>query len=176
MDLYMQWAGRQLQGLLPDSSVDFLQQQVLHPDAPLQILKGHVIAAGEAAIAVAWPVVAPAVDRLMTAIYASPDVVFVATFLLLLVAVVQILNFTRRVLMFLTRLVFYMALWSGLAAVAAIVWRRGLEASVADAVAIGSAVAGYAAGVRDIFLREYAKYDAQEKARAGAAAGGGRRW
>ncbi|KAK3693952.1 hypothetical protein B0T22DRAFT_476751 [Podospora appendiculata] len=176
MDLYTQWASRQLQGLLPDSSVDFLQQHVLHPDASLQILKGHVIAAGEAAFAVAWPLVAPTFERVMAAIYASPDVVFVATFLLLLVAVVQILNFTRRVLMFLTRLVFYMALWAGLAAVAAIVWKRGLEASVGDAVRIGSTVVGYAAGVRDIFLREYAKYDAQEKARAGATAGAGRRW
>ncbi|OAA67539.1 hypothetical protein ISF_03715 [Cordyceps fumosorosea ARSEF 2679] len=52
--------------------------------------------------------------------------------------------------------------WAAVAALAAWAWHRGPAESARDLVAAGGRLAGYAAVVRDIWLREYRRYEEQE--------------
>jgi hypothetical protein len=123
------------------------------------------------------PVLGPVLDRLTRALYSSPDIVVLGFFCLVLVLVFQIMSWLRRALMFWTRIAFRMAFYAGLAAVAASVWQRGLEASWSDAVAIGGALFKYGGWVKDIWMNEYRKYEEQGQkgsGYSGAQAGGWR--
>ncbi|KAK3330418.1 hypothetical protein B0H66DRAFT_611936 [Apodospora peruviana] len=170
MDLPVQWALGLVHGLLPSTTIEFINQNILAPSSPVQSLRRTAVATASSASRQMWPVVAPLADRLMQALYASPDIVVLIVFLFILLVAVQILNWTRRVMMCLTVLAFRLAFYAGLVALAAAVWQRGLEASVRDAVVVGSKLYGYAMGLKDVFVREYQRYEAQQ---AQAAAGGG---
>ena len=113
-----------------------------------------------------WPILGPVLDRLTQALHDSPDVVVLGFFLMVLLLVVQILSWISRALMFWTRLAFRVLFWSGVAAAAAIVWQRGIATTAADLVTVGGWVLGYAVIVKDIWVREYQKYEAQAKAHA----------
>lgn len=107
------------------------------------------------------PILGPVLDRLTQALYSSPDIVVLGFFCLILLLVFQILAWLRRALVFWTRLAFRMAFYAGLVALAASVWQRGLEASWSDAVAIGGTVLKYGGWVKDIWMKEYRKYEEQ---------------
>lgn len=110
------------------------------------------------------PAVQPLFDRAVQTLYNSPDVVLVLVFLIIAIIMMQILSMLRRLLMFAARLTFLLMFWSGVAAVVAIIWRRGPEASMRDAMAVSAKVMGYASGIKDVFLREYERYEAQATA------------
>lgn len=107
------------------------------------------------------PVFGPVLDRLTQALYNSPDIVVLGFFCLILLLVFQILSWLRRALVFWTRLACRMAFYAGLVALAASVWQRGLEASWADALAIGGTLLKYGSWVKDIWMKEYRKYEEQ---------------
>lgn len=113
------------------------------------------------------PILGPVFDRLTQALYGSPDIVVLGFFCLILVLVFQILSWLRRALVFWTRIAFRMAFYAGLAALAASVWQRGLEASWSDAVAIGATLLKYGGWVNDIWMNEYRKYEEQGQKRGG---------
>lgn len=122
----------------------------------------------EAFISTLIPILQPLVERLTAYIYASPDVVILAGVLLLLVMVLQVLSWMRRVLMFFTRLAFTLVFWAGMAAVASWVYRRGVEQSARDATFWLSRASGYGLGIWNFFMTEWQRYEAQDKARGHA--------
>lgn len=123
-----------------------------------------------------WPVLGPALDRLTRALHDSPDLVVLGFFVLVLVFVVQLLSWLSRAMLFWTRLALRVLFWSAVAAVAAVVWQRGIGRTVGDVVDVGGKLVGYAVVVKDIWVREYHKYDAQAKGRGppGSKFGSGR--
>ncbi|KAI1825954.1 hypothetical protein F4861DRAFT_537547 [Xylaria intraflava] len=163
------WIISVLQGILPDQTLQLLQDHVLHPSSTLRTLSAHALAAMQQVASILQPVVSPLVDRAVRALQDSPDVVFFGFVLAIFFTVFQLLIWVQRTISFFTRLAFRAVLWTliGLALMA--VWQRGPEAVARDVVVVVSKLAGYAAVVKDIWLSEYQKYDAQT--RAGGATG-----
>ena len=75
-------------------------------------------------------------------------------------------------MLFWMRLAFRLAGWSLVVLLLAAAWQRGLEQSAQDVFAVAMRVVGYAAVVRDVWVREYERY--QEQERVGGARGRGR--
>ncbi len=109
----------------------------------------------------AYPLVERTVDRVTLALYNSPDVVVLVFILVSLAFVLQMLIWFKRILAWWTKLTFRLLFWACVAGLMAMVWQRGLEASLRDAVVIGGKVAGYAVVLKDIWVREYRRYEAQ---------------
>lgn len=145
--------------LLPPSSLDFLQSYVLHPDSPFQSIRRALAAT----LAGLYPFVVLAADRITQAALNSPDIVLVVALLGIIIISIQILNWTRRVVVSLTRLVFNLVFYAVIVAILAFMYQRGLEASIRDAFVIGGRIWGYAQGVKDVFLREYERYVEEER-------------
>ncbi len=116
--------------------------------------------------------VEPAVDRVTLALYNSPDIVVLVFVVLVIALTIQVLAWVRRIMMWWTRLAFRVVFWTFVIGLIAAVWERGLEASLRDAIVIASKIAGYAAAVKDIWMREYQKYDAQSRAGSSPKLGG----
>ncbi|KAK3365296.1 hypothetical protein B0T24DRAFT_431358 [Lasiosphaeria ovina] len=163
MDLPVQMALGLIKGVLPDSAVQFIQENLLDPASPAQAVKREASGALWAIGASVLPVVAPLVDRATAALSSSPDMVVAAAFLVVVLVVYQVLSLVRRVMMFWTRLAVRAVMWAGVAALLAMAWQRGIEASVRDAVVILSKVAGFGGGVANYFIQEYQRYDAQQR-------------
>jgi hypothetical protein len=117
------------------------------------------------------PVVSPIIERAVRSLQDSPDVVFFGFLLAVLFAAFQILIWVQRTISFFTRLAFRAVLWTCIGLALMAVWQRGPEAVARDVVVVVSKLIGYAAVVKDIWLSEYQKYDAQTRAGAGAGAG-----
>ncbi|KAK1781091.1 hypothetical protein QBC45DRAFT_77595 [Copromyces sp. CBS 386.78] len=167
-NLPIEWALQLLTGVLPDPYLSLARQHLLSPDSTLQSFKRHIMSTVEAFISTLIPILQPLVERLTAYIYASPDVVILAGVLLLLVMVLQVLSWMRRVLMFFTRLAFTLVFWAGMAAVASWVYRRGVEQSASDAMFWASRASGYGLGIWNFFMTEWQRYEAQDKARGHA--------
>lgn len=54
-----------------------------------------------------------------------------------------------------------MTFYAGLVGLAASVWQRGLEASWADAMSIAGLVVRYGGWLKDVWVREYRRYEEQ---------------
>lgn len=117
------------------------------------------------------PVVSPIAERGMRALQDSPDVVFFGFLLALFFMAFQILIWVQRTISFFTRLAFRAVLWMCIGLALMAVWQRGPEAVAGDLVVVARKLVGYATIVKDIWLSEYQKYDAQTRAGAGAGAG-----
>ncbi|EAA36196.3 hypothetical protein GE21DRAFT_850 [Neurospora crassa] len=167
-NLPIEWALQLLTGVLPDPYLSLARQHLLSPDSAIQSLKRHIMSTIEAFISTLIPIMQPLVERLTAYIYASPDVVILAGVLLLLVMVLQVLSWMRRVLMFFTRLAFTLVFWAGMAAVASWVYRRGVEQSARDATFWLGRASGYGLGIWNFFMTEWQRYEAQDKARGHA--------
>lgn len=133
-----------------------------------------------ASLAALWPIVALALDRIAQKLLNSPDIVLLLFILILLLVTIQILNFTRRVVVSLTRFAFNLVFYAGVVGLVAFMYQRGLEASVRDSIVFGARLWGYAVGVKDVFLREWERYSEEEKMRVrtgtGTGGGGARGW
>jgi hypothetical protein len=115
----------------------------------------------------AYPFLEPLLDRVARALNNSPDFVVLIFVLIVAAIVLQLLVWVRRVIMWWTNLAFRLVFWLCLGLFISMVWQRGFEASLRDAVVIGGKIMGYAAVVKDIWLREYRKYEAQTRAGGG---------
>ncbi|KAK0612999.1 hypothetical protein B0T17DRAFT_602597 [Bombardia bombarda] len=168
MDIPARWALGLLQGLLPPPAQAFITTHILSPSSPVQMVKRQALAATEAAWSVTKPLlVTPVINGATRAMYASPDIA-VAVFLLgVMLAMVWVLNLVRRAMVSLTRLVLRLAFYSGLAALGAVMWQRGFETSMQDALVVGGKLFGWAAALKEVFVSEYRRYASLENARAG---------
>ncbi|ATY60786.1 hypothetical protein A9K55_006609 [Cordyceps militaris] len=166
-----------INSLLPADTAALVHHHVLRADAPLQVYFAAARASVTRSAGAVTPYVAPLVERLLAWTHDSALGGLLVP-LTILVAAVVVMNWIRRVLLWWTRLALRAVLWATLAALAAWVWQRGLQASVRDVVVVAGKVAGYAAVVREIWWREYRRYEDQQNAggrRAATAAGGAHR-
>ncbi|KAI1436114.1 hypothetical protein GGR50DRAFT_256428 [Xylaria sp. CBS 124048] len=158
------WAISLLQGVLPDQTLQLLQDHVFHPSSTFRTVSGQALLVMQRAALMLQPVVSPLADRVVRALQDSPDIVIFGCLLAGFFAAFQVLIWIQRTISFFTRLAFRAVLWTliGLALMAA--WQRGPEAVAADVISVVGRLAGYAAVVKDIWLNEYQKYDAQTRA------------
>lgn len=152
---------------LPETVLQILHEHVLRPDARIRVVKQHTLNALHAATGAMWPVLGPVLDRLVQALHDSPDLVVLGFFLVVLLIVLQMLSWISRAMMFWTRLAFRLLFWSAVVAAVAVVWQRGIGTTIGDVVNIGGKLMGYAVIVKDIWVREYQKYEAQAKSHGG---------
>jgi hypothetical protein len=152
-----------LQGVLPEPIVDFLNEHVFNPDAPLQIFKQNVLSAANQAFLLVYPLAAPLIDRVLVFLDESPEMVSLAVIAVLTVVMIVILNWVRRIMLFWTRLAFRMVFLAMMVAFASALYQRGFMNSTRDAVVLVSKVAGYMAAMKDVWISEYQRYDAQAK-------------
>ncbi|KAI1081764.1 hypothetical protein F5B20DRAFT_57052 [Whalleya microplaca] len=163
MDTGDTWIVDALQGILPEQTLQLLHDHVLDPQGPFQVLKRHLVALFQRALSLLRPLVYPLVERGMQALQDSPDLVVLAFLLTAMVLVLQAIMWVHRTMMFFTRLAVRLVGWAIVAGIVAVIWQRGPEATIRDVVVFVSKVAGYGAVVKDIWLSEYQKYDAQTK-------------
>ncbi|KAI0398515.1 hypothetical protein F5Y17DRAFT_454082 [Xylariaceae sp. FL0594] len=172
MDIDNTWVVTALSGILPEQTFQILHDHVLHPSSTVRTVSSQAVLALQRAAAALQPVAAPVIDRGMRMLHDSPDIVFFGFLLTLLFLAFQVVMWVQRTISFFTRLAFRAVFWAfvGLALMA--VWQRGPEAVARDLFVIGSRLVGYATVVKDIWLNEYQKYDAQT--RTGSASSGSR--
>ena len=77
-------------------------------------------------------------------------------------------------MLFWMRLAFRLLGWSLVILLLATAWQRGLEQSAQDVFAAAMRVMGYAAVVRDVWVREYERYQEQERMSGARGTGRGR--
>ncbi|KAI0815386.1 hypothetical protein GGR55DRAFT_628684 [Xylaria sp. FL0064] len=171
------WIINALQGILPEQTLQLLHDHVLHPSSTLRTISSQILLTTRQAALFLQPLIAPLLDRGMRLIEDSPDFVFIGLVLTLLFMAFQVLLWVQRTISFFTRLAFRAVLWMVIGLVLMAIWNRGPEAFIADLVLIARRLVVYAAMVKDIWISEYQKYDAQTRAGAGGpggAFGGGR--
>ncbi|KAK7907909.1 hypothetical protein PG985_015212 [Apiospora marii] len=158
------WVLDLLEGVgLPESTIQLLQDNVLHPQTPFQVIGRSVVQRVQQAFQMAVPVVQPLVNRALTALNDSPDIVIVGALLVFIVAALQFLFWVQRVVLFWTRMTMRLIFYAILAGALAVVWQRGPEAAIRDIVIFVSKIAGYATLLKNFWLSEYERYDAQTK-------------
>ncbi|KAI1412143.1 hypothetical protein F5Y13DRAFT_47757 [Hypoxylon sp. FL1857] len=152
-----------LQGILPEQTLELLQDHLQNPQTVLQTLWRQTVLVTNKLSEILSPLFAPILARALQALHDSPDIVVLGFVLAAFVLVIQLIAWVHRTMMYVTRLAFRMLGWALVFALLAFVWRRGPEATIRDIVVFVSKLAGYATLVKDIWLSEYKKFDAQTK-------------
>ncbi|KAI1142172.1 hypothetical protein F5Y05DRAFT_216723 [Hypoxylon sp. FL0543] len=160
-----------LQGILPEQTLELLQDHLQNPQTLLQSVWRQTVLVTNKLSIILSPLFAPLFARALQALNDSPDIVVLGFVLAAFFLVIQLIAWVHRTMMYMTRLAFRMLGWAFVIALLAIVWRRGPEATIRDIVVFVSKLAGYATLVKDIWLSEYKKFDAQTKRGGGATAG-----
>lgn len=150
-----------LASILPPETVKYLQTYVLAPDSPGQLLLHRAGRAASGAASAAAPHVTPWVDALLGTMADNQGATGLVVALAVVTAVVVVMNWLRRLVMWWTRLAARIALWAVVALVVAAAWERGLARTTRDLVIASSTLAGYLASLRDVWVREYNHYDSQ---------------
>lgn len=143
--------------------MQLLNEHVLSPNTPLQLAYRQASALVGAAWKSVYPALEPLVERTVVAIQNSPDVVVLGFVLTVLVVAVQVMFAIQRTMMWMTRLALRAVGWAVVVALLAVLWRRGPEATIRDVVVLVSKVVGYATAVKEIWVSEYNRYDAQTR-------------
>ncbi|KAH9908738.1 hypothetical protein F4778DRAFT_718537 [Xylariomycetidae sp. FL2044] len=172
------WLLDALQGILPEqyhAHLAYLEPHLAHLATPLSIL--HTIRQQLSSLlsqihVVLYPLAAPLLSRAVSALYEAPDLVVLGFLLMLFVLALQAVMFVHRTMLYVTRLAFRMVFWAAVVAGLAVVWQRGPEKTARDVVVVVSKLAGFAAVIKDIWLSEYRKYDAQGRGSGGSSAAG----
>ncbi|KAI0204770.1 hypothetical protein F4808DRAFT_456517 [Astrocystis sublimbata] len=164
------WVINALQGILPDQMLQFLYDHVLHPTSTLRTAYSHLLYGLQRLAQSLQPVVSPLAERAVGVLQDSPDIVFLGVLLAIIFVAFQFMLWVQRTISFFTRLALRAVLWMLVGLVIMAAWQRGPEAVAADAVVVVRRLVVYATMVKDIWLSEYQKYDAQT--RAGSGAGG----
>jgi hypothetical protein len=148
-----------LQNLFSASTIDAVHEHVTHPSSVLLLLKRQALSS----LAMVSPLFQPAIDAASRFAYEQPAAVAVASFVAILALVFVVLNWVRRVVMWWARITARLAFIALAVAVASGVYQRGIMACARDAVVVGAKIVGYLAVVKDVFLAEYERYDAQSR-------------
>ncbi|GAO17805.1 uncharacterized protein UV8b_02096 [Ustilaginoidea virens] len=157
-------SSRLLMELLPPHVATFAQQHLLNPRAPFQIYSQKAVSQLHVFLASLVPHVQPLLDRVAAAMVENQGVTGFVTLVLLMTAVVVVMNWIRRLVLWWTRLVMRVVFWTVVAAVLAWVWNRGVMESARDAVVLGAKVVGYLAVLKDFWMAEYKRYEASGSA------------
>lgn len=166
------------EALLSQQTRTLLNQHVLNPSSPLQTLRRQFADLLSTLYnEIMAPFLRPVLDRLAQALNNSPDLVILAFAVVVFVLALQVLLWVRRVVAWFTAMVLRLVFWSLVVAVAAAVWQRGPDKAAKDLAAFVGVVTGYGGLLyrytRDVWLREYERYEAQQSSGPAAAAGQG---
>ncbi|KOS19371.1 hypothetical protein ESCO_000959 [Escovopsis weberi] len=148
-----------LSSFLPPDLVALVEKNMLRPNSPGQVLYRHSALVLRRGCDAAVPLLRPVLDRALLVLAAHQSYVDAAVPLLLLVAVVMVMNWMRRLAVWCARLVLRATLWACVVALGAWVYRRGVLESARDAAVVGGKVAGYVAVLRDVWVDEYRRYE-----------------
>lgn len=151
-----------LSALLPADFVDSIRAHVLHPRAPPQVLGRAFLAHAQNLLSAAYPVVQPLLERLLAAMAENQGLVGVMASLLVLGLLLVVLNWMRRLLLWWTRLTLRVFTYCAVAVFGFWVYDRGLLVSARDVAVVGGKVVGYLAVLRDVWVDEYNRYEAQQ--------------
>ncbi|KFH48092.1 hypothetical protein ACRE_010520 [Hapsidospora chrysogenum ATCC 11550] len=160
-----------LSALLPPEMVDYLYTHVLHPSSPVQSFLRSASLWIQHAVSAAIPIVGPLLDRLLDAMSEHQGATGLVVALAVVTAVVVIMNWVRRLVMWWTRLVARLTFWTVVVLVVAAVWQRGLMITARDLVVFASKILGYLAALRDVWVDEYNHYESQQRTGASGARG-----
>lgn len=157
-----------LGALLPAELNDFIQAHVLHPHSVVQ----HAVRQANVVLNNIYktmiPVIEPFFDRLLDAINENQGTTGLLLVVAVITAVLVVMNWIRRIMMWWTRMVAKLSFYAILALLLAAVWQRGLTTTARDLVVFGSKLAGYGAALKDVWMEEYDRYESQS---AGTGAG-----
>ncbi|TWU77114.1 hypothetical protein ED733_008244 [Metarhizium rileyi] len=175
MEASLTW--RLLTELLPPDLALSVRTHLLNPGAPFQVYKHAALAQVQTWLASLAPVAQPVVDKALALAVENQGVTGIVALLCLLTAVVVVMNWVRRLILWWTRLVMRVVFWSVVVVVLAWVLRRGVAESVMDAVVFGGKVVGYLSVLKDFWWQEYERYEAREgtSRHGGAGRASGRR-
>ncbi|KAG6016484.1 hypothetical protein E4U41_004428 [Claviceps citrina] len=151
---------RLLTELLPPDLAASVRQHLLNPRAPLQTYKRAATWQLQRALASLQPHLQPVLDRILALAVDNQGVMGVVVLLTLLTGAVVVMNWVRRLVMWWTRLAMRAVLWAGLVLALAWLWNRGVWESVRDGAVVGGKVVGYLAVLRDFWVQEYERYEA----------------
>ncbi|RGP61227.1 hypothetical protein FSPOR_10212 [Fusarium sporotrichioides] len=151
-----------LTALLPPELAETVQKHILHPRSPVQIVARNVLVQVQKVIDTVTPILEPILDRVLILLAENQGLVGVIASLLVLATVVIILNWIRRLLMWWTRMAMRIVTWAFMFALAAWIWERGVFESARDMTVIGARIVGYLAVIKDVWLQEYDRYEAQQ--------------
>jgi hypothetical protein len=151
-----------LTALLPPELAESVQKHILHPRSPVQILARNVLAQAQNILDTVAPILEPIFDRVMILLAENQGLVGVIASLVVLATVVIILNWIRRLLMWWTRMAMRIVTWAFMFALAAWIWERGVFESARDMTVIGAKIVGYLTVIKDVWLQEYDRYEAQQ--------------
>ncbi|KAI5868671.1 hypothetical protein GGS23DRAFT_592430 [Durotheca rogersii] len=164
------WIVDALEGILPPQALTLVRDHIQHPQLILPSLWEQTSKLTHTVAASLSPLLSPLLARAVRALHDSPDLVVLAFLLAVFVLALQIVSWIHRAALLAARLAFRAAAWALLAALVAVVWRRGPEATARDLAVLVGRLAGYAALVRDIWWSEYQRFDAQTRRSAAAGA------
>ncbi|KAJ4137761.1 hypothetical protein NW768_003351 [Fusarium equiseti] len=151
-----------LTALLPPELADSVQKHILHPSSPVQIVAHNVLVQAQNLLDTVAPILEPIFDRVMILLAENQGLVGVIASLVVLATVVIILNWIRRLLMWWTRMAMRIVTWAFLFAIAAWIYERGVFESARDMTVMGAKIVGYLTVIKDVWLQEYDRYEAQQ--------------
>ncbi|QPH01192.1 hypothetical protein C2857_005391 [Epichloe festucae Fl1] len=151
---------RLLTELLPPDLAASVRQHLLNPRAPLQIYKQEAWSRAQRALASLQPYIQPVLDKTISLIVDNQGVTGVVVLLTVVTVMVVVMNWIRRLIMWWTRLMVRAMFWAGVVLALAWVWNRGVVESVRDGVVFVSKAVGYLAVLKDFWMQEYERYEA----------------
>ncbi|KAH7328921.1 hypothetical protein B0I35DRAFT_404214 [Stachybotrys elegans] len=151
-----------LQTLLPSELVDTLQTHVLQPEGPARVVKDRVVDAAWRAYDVLALLLQPLLDRVLQVMGERQDLVGLLAAVLLVTTLITVLTWVHRLIMWGTRMLMRMAFAGLLFAFVAWIWQRGVFESARDGAVLAGRIAGYMAVLKDVWIEEYNRYEAQQ--------------
>lgn len=105
------------------------------------------------------PLINPLLMRLNAMLTNSPDIVILFLLVMAILLAVQVLAWIRRMMMWITGLIFRLIFWSAVLAGVAVMVQRGPERTVSDLSALSGYLVEWASYVKGFWVGEYQRYD-----------------
>ncbi|OAA33034.1 hypothetical protein AAL_00499 [Moelleriella libera RCEF 2490] len=160
--------------LLPPSLANSVRNHLLNPRGPLQFYKRQLSTQMRSLTASLQPHVQPVLDRILALAVENQGITGMVALVVLMTVVVVVMNWIRRLIMWWTRIVARAMFWAGVVVLLAWIWERGVMESVRDGVVVGGKVVGYLAVLKDFWMAEYQRYEADGSAGRPSSSGRGR--
>jgi hypothetical protein len=152
---------RVLESLLPPDVAAFIKAHILDPRSPFQQIFSQLLFYLRQATILLTPIL----DRALSTVgieLSGANIASTIAIAACVLTVLAVLDYVRRMVMWWTRFAFRIVFWAIAVGVAAWVWERGMMESAKDAVVVGGKLVGYAAGVKDVWMAEYERYEQQQ--------------
>jgi len=149
--------------LVSPEAQDFLQKTILHQYSPVQVFVRQATSFFHKSISASYVFAAPYIDSLLKE---QPEAVSLAAFVVLLATIWIVLSWVRRLMAFVTRLLFGALFWGFVGLVIMFVWNNGIWETTRQAMVVSGKLAGFATIVKDVWVGELRKYEEEARAHA----------